>query len=128
MALKSRPRGFRRSEDLRIKVLKKTVSLKSFEANRQFNTNSKFEDPMEIIRVLKSKQQRRTSKTVVPKSTVIASQDTSALSQKLLYCKAVATKIMKRFRIESMRIVPKSDKKEMSTGIKSGRRGKCFYI
>lgn len=136
------PKGFRREEDLRMKLLRKSVSLRSFK-NRVIKVDSS-QEAIELITVLKRKQ--GLTKVSVSTSTGTSTSNQSNIPKPATapetpvkrqtfdrpnvdkdqrsYCKTIAANFIRKFGIERMKIQPQ----KASQGIQKKQIGNPIYI
>lgn len=122
---KIKQKYFKREENLRIQVLKKTVNLKNAQIKRQVYKISSGEDPQELIKVL-TRKQRLPRTSIVQKISNSATKESSSYRRKLYLCRTVATTFIRKILIERKKIEP--IEKKLPTGIKNGKIGKLIYI
>lgn len=126
------PKGFRRDEDLRMKLLRKSVSLRNLK-NRVIRVDSNLE-ATELISVLKRKQGLTnirifSNQNTIPKPAVTPETPVkrptfakpNGVQEKRFDSKTIAANFARKFGIERMKIQPQ--KKRNSQGIQKNQVG-----
>lgn len=129
------PKGFRRDEDLRMKLLRKSVSLRSCK-NRVIKVESN-QEAIELITVLKRKQgltkvRVSSNQTHIPKPATTpetpvkrpASDKPNGVQDQRSYCRMIADNFIRKLGIERKKIQPQKDPQ----GIKKKKIGNPIYI
>lgn len=122
---------FRRSESLRIKVLRKTVNINELKRNQmKINLKTRLDEAKKLIDALtrnkncESQLEENIDKTpkTPRKKNVKETEENQQIHQSFNY-KMIATSFMKKFGIERKVIEPIT---KNSTGLKSGKNGGKF--
>ena len=125
--MKFKPKRFRRSESLRIKVLRKTVNLKALKSQQII---IKLPTCPETLRQSIAYTSGSVVKTEViqnsPKSTTNKFKGSES-EEKKFNLKMMAANVKRKFGIER-KIIEPTGKKPKPTGVKTGKGGKLIYI
>lgn len=129
--MKVKPTNPRRQECLRIKVLRKTVSLKNFKRKPIVIELTTEEGHQQLEKFLEKTRQVNEAlrKKVVPKTPVKKNQENeNRMTLNLFNFNTITANFSRKFGIERKIITPTKKNEPSSNGMKSGKGAKYIYM